>query len=73
MNALENIIHTNKYQEIFSILFSTLTYIIIVLTLSGVQRGCGGCDGPGHPAWGASNDGVFFKKSVGKCFKMFKK
>src|SRR6218665_1376158 len=29
---------------------------------SGVHMGVRGCDGPGHPAWGASNDGVFFKK-----------
>jgi len=29
------------------------------LVLSGVQRGC---DSPRHPAWGASNEGVFLKK-----------
>src|SRR6218665_3207071 len=26
--------------------------------ISGVERGCGGCDGPGHPAGGASNDPI---------------
>jgi len=39
---------------------------------SGVQRGCGGCDGPGHPAWGIQRPS-FRKISVGKCLKMLKK
>jgi len=29
------------------------------------RGGAGGCDGPGHPPWGASKGPVFFKK-VGK-------
>jgi len=33
--------------------------------ISGVQRGCGRCDGPGHPPWGASKGPVFLK-NVGK-------
>src|SRR6218665_994656 len=28
----------------------------------GVQRGCGRCDGPGHPPWGASKGPVFVKE-----------
>jgi len=34
-----------------------------LVSFSGVQRGgCGRCDGPGHPAWGASQGPVSVKK-----------
>ena len=33
----------------------------------------GGCDGPGIPAWGASKDPVFVKKSGGKYLKITEK
>ena len=32
---------------------------------SGVQRGCGRCDGPGHPPWGIQR-ATFRKKNVVK-------
>jgi len=44
----------------------------ISLSYSGVQRGCGRCDGPGHPACGASNGPVFVKKlRNGKHFRIW--
>ena len=67
--------HSNTRTIIYSYTFTFVyidrktdkqTYIHID---NGLQRGCGRCDGPGHPPGGASTGPVFFKTNVGKMTK----